>query len=86
MKITNPKINTVVRHTGWRFENDPNYPCDVLITDGQYESNGRVGNFWRWKRILPDGRLSNEEQGYGSFEEAEPLYVVEVKVRKGIKR
>jgi len=35
-KINSPKIGTVVRHTGWRFEDDNNYPCDVLITDGQY--------------------------------------------------
>ena len=66
-KIEDPRINSVVHHTGWRFEGNPNYPCDVYIISGQYLSNDRVSNFWKWKRILPNGDLAKTEHGYGDF-------------------
>ena len=65
--INNPKIGTIVRHTGWGKEKNKNYPCDVLITSGQLFSNGRLSNFWSWKRITSTGKLSKTEHGYGSF-------------------
>ncbi len=38
----------------------------VEITNGQYLSNGRVSNFWYWKRVNKNGTLSKvEEHGYG---------------------
>lgn len=38
----------------------------VYVTDGQYLSNGRVSNFWYWKRVNEDGSLSETtEHGYG---------------------
>ena len=82
-RISNPKIKSIVRHTGYRFEDDPNYPCDVFITSGQYEvAQGfgapRISNFWYWKRVLEDGSLAEEEEhGYGSFEESERNYEIE---------
>ena len=79
--INNPKPYTVVRHTGWRFEDDKNYPCDVLIISGQYWSNGRLSNHWHWKRILPDGNLGKEEYGYGSFEESDKKYEVKTLIK-----
>ena len=79
-KIDSPIIGTVVRHTGWRFEDDKNYPCDVLITRGQYMSNGRLSNFWYWRRVLDDGTLADTEHGYGSFEESEKNYDVETTI------
>jgi len=75
-KIKNPKIGTIVRHTGWKFEHDENYPCDVLITGGQYMSQTGVSNFWDWRRVLPDGSLSKTEHGYGSFEKSDKNYVI----------
>ena len=80
IRINDPKIGSVVRHTGWRFENDSNYPCDVLITDGKYFSNGRLSNYWYWRRILPDGSLSDTESGYGSFEETTEEYKIDTQV------
>lgn len=68
-RIQEPNINSVVFHTGWRYENDDNYPCHIYIINGQKYSNGRLSNFWTWKRILPNGDLSKEEHNYGSFME-----------------
>jgi hypothetical protein len=79
-RINCPGINTIVKHTGWGFEDDKNYPCDVLITGGQFMSNGRVSNFWYWRRILPDGVLSEVEHGYGSFEKSNKNYKIETRV------
>ena len=67
-EITNPKLGEVVKHTGWGFESNKNYPCAVLITNGSFKNNDRVSNFWYWKRILSNGNLSKEECGYGSFD------------------
>lgn len=78
-KIKEPEVYTIVRHTGWMTESD-NYPCDVLITNGQYYSNGRLSNFWTWRRILPDGTLSEEECGYGDFEKSSKKYKIEIRV------
>lgn len=66
-KIESPRPNSVVYHTGWRFENNPNYPCHVYIIGGQYLSNDRVSNYWTWKRILPNGDLAQPEHNYGDF-------------------
>lgn len=82
-KVQSPEIHSVVRHTGWGKEDNTNYPCDVLITSGTHLSNGRVSNFWRWKRILPDGTLSEkEESGYGDFEQSDKEYSVEIVVKE----
>lgn len=38
----------------------------VKITAGQFLSNGRISNFWYWKRVLKNGKLSKKEyHGYG---------------------
>jgi hypothetical protein len=80
-QVNSPKIGTVVRHTGWGFVENENYPCDVLITGGQYMSNGRLINFWYWKRVLSDGTLAETEHGYGSFEKSEKNYEIETRVK-----
>ena len=80
-KILAPPSGSIVRHTGWRFEDDANYPCDVYINNGQYEVNGRLSNWWTWQRILKDGSLSDPENGYGSFEETCTLYETEIRVK-----
>lgn len=75
-------IGAVVKHGGWGFENDVNYPCDVLIISGEYDvpqpfGGSRISNFWYWKRVLPDGTLNNtEEHGYGDFIESDNEYRV----------
>jgi len=63
-----PASGSVVHHTGWRFEDNPNYPCDVYVNNGQYEVNGRLSNWWTWQRVLEDGSLADPESGYGSQE------------------
>ena len=65
-EIASPRINSIVLFSGWE-KDKKYYPCDVYITKGQYLSNGRLGNFWYWKRISPEGDLSEEEHGYGDF-------------------
>lgn len=40
----------------------------IKITSGYFldPTYGRVSNFWYWRKIFPDGRLSDEEySGYG---------------------
>lgn len=81
-EISSPKIGTVVKHTGWGFENDSNYPCDVLIVDGEYFVEGRISNFWSWRRVLEDGQLGDIERGYGYFEESDKKYKVETKIKQ----
>jgi len=66
-KINDPRINSIVYHSGWRFENDSNYPCHVYIISGRFYSNGRLSNSWTWKRILPNGDLAQSESELGSF-------------------
>lgn len=85
-KINNPMINSIVRHTGWRFEDNENYPCDVMIVSGAFEVKGKISNFWYWRRILSDGSLSEIERGYGSFEKTENKYKIETKVVAFINR
>jgi hypothetical protein len=82
-RITEPLKNTAVHHTGWGFENDQNYPCDVLITSGKYldSFSHRVSNFWYWQRILSDGSLAPEEHGYGSFETPKREYEIEFTIK-----
>jgi len=80
--ISEPKINSIVHHTGWRLEDNENYPCDVMIVDGRYGHLGRISNFWKWRRILPDGNLAPTESGYGSFETSESEYKTTIKVTK----
>ena len=80
-QIISPKIGSIVRHTGWFYEYDKNYPCDVLITDGQYMSDDRLSNFWYWKRVLGDGTLADTEHGYGSFQESEKNYEIETRIK-----
>lgn len=38
----------------------------VKIVDGQYWGMYGLSNFWWWRKIMPDGSLSEAlEQGYG---------------------
>lgn len=42
------------------------HPC--YITDGQYESGGRVSNHFHWRKIKKDGFLTKQEYfGYGGI-------------------
>ena len=66
-RIGSPQHNSVVHRSNWGFENDPNYPCDVFIVSGDFFRNGRVSNWWTWRRILDDGSLDEPESGYGDF-------------------
>lgn len=72
--INSPLIHSIIKYVGDKYENDG---CDVYINSGQFLSNGRVSNFWYWRRVLPNGELGNEDYGYGDFEESD---VVDYKV------
>ncbi|HDY88856.1 MAG TPA: hypothetical protein ENH82_12190 [bacterium] len=79
--INDPKIGSIVKHIGWQQDKKV-YPCDVYITDGCYLSDGRLSNFWWWKRVLKDGSLGKVEKGYGSFEESNKNYEIEIRVKR----
>lgn len=80
--IKEPRIGTFVRHSGFGFEDNPNYPCDVLIVDGHYMINNRLSNWWEWRRILSNGELSVIECGYGSFEKSNGRYILVTKAER----
>jgi len=80
-RINCPNSGMIVRHTGWGFEKDENYPCDIYVERGNFYVDGRLSNWWYWKRILPDGTLSDTESGYGSFEECPRDYEIEIRVK-----
>lgn len=80
--IQSPLIGSVVKHTGWGFESNKNYPCDVYIESGDYEVDGRVSNYWSWRRVLKDGSLAPTESGYGSFRKTEIKYKVSINVER----
>lgn len=37
----------------------------VIVTDGQYMSNGRLSNFWHWKYFDATTLLLTKEEGHG---------------------
>ena len=74
-KVQNPKIGSIVRHTGWGTKSK-HYPCDVYIVSGQYEVGGRVSNFWKWRRVLDSNGLGKIEKGCGDFEQTENKYEI----------
>jgi hypothetical protein len=72
--ITEPAIGSIVSLT--RVEKGK--PYDVYITNGKYYSNGRMSNFWYWRRVNKDGTLGKEENGYGGFSESENKYEIQI--------
>jgi hypothetical protein len=76
-RIADPKIGSIVRHTGWQFEDNGKYPCDVLIVSGKYYGDyNRLSNHWAWHRIKRNGKLSKKVQGYGAFVESDTKYEI----------
>jgi hypothetical protein len=53
----NMKIGKIINHPdGYK----------VKVISGQFLSNGRVSNFWYWKKVLKNGKLTKKEYcGYG---------------------
>lgn len=50
-------IGDIVEHQSGRM---------VKITEGQYWGSHGLCNFWHWREIMPDGKLSaKDEMGYG---------------------
>ena len=44
-------------------DKDSQMMVPVMVLNGQFESNGRISNFWEWRNIHTGERNS----GYGSF-------------------
>lgn len=71
--IESPNPGDIVLHTGWHPgpKTLPGYPADVIIIKGHYEVEGRLSNYWYWRKIIVDkkGELSVGPivSGYGSF-------------------
>jgi hypothetical protein len=77
-RIAIPSCGTVVTFTPREGGN----PYDVYIIEGQMYSNGRISNFWTWKRVLDDGSLGEEESNYGNFTESENKYEITITAKK----
>jgi len=86
-KITEPSKGDVVHFSGWGKTNKKEiYPCDVLITSGEFYSEGRLSNFWHWIIINPDGSLGKKDSGYGDFQKAKNFKVPKINKFLKIKR
>ncbi len=49
----------------------------IYIIDGDFERNGRISNFWDFRKVLKDGRLSARIYGdYGGSEWPTPKNIV----------
>lgn len=58
-RIAEPEVGKVY----FCAENDTRALVPVMIIDGQYESNGRLSNFWKYQNIHTGELISS----YGSF-------------------
>jgi len=77
-RIISPKIGSIVKYVD---TNGNAY--DVYITDGSYKgSNGRVSNFWDFKKIKSDGSLGSLRSGYGNFFKSDTEYQIDIKITK----
>lgn len=55
-KQSSMKIGAVIKHPdGYK----------VKVLSGQFLRNGRVSNWWEWRRVKADGTLGKKESGYG---------------------
>ena len=83
--IEDPLPGTIVEHSGWSpTKKLPGYPCDVYILHGHYLVEGRISNFWYWRKVTSDKKgnisLGPEESGYGSFHPSKHKYNIEIKI------
>lgn len=58
-KIDEPEIGKVY----FCLEKETHILVPVMIISGQWESNGRLSNFWKWRNVHTGEKCS----GYGSF-------------------
>ncbi|MDO9333988.1 MAG: hypothetical protein Q7T57_05645 [Dehalococcoidales bacterium] len=49
-------IGDIVKHPDGRT---------VKIVEGEYWGEHGVSNFWRWREVMPNGKLGKIECGYG---------------------
>jgi hypothetical protein len=82
--IESPHPGDIVNHTGWHPGPKllPGYPSDVLIINGAYMSEGKLSNYWNWRKITIDKKggmtLGPIVSGYGSFIPTEVEYDTEM--------
>ena len=82
--IESPNPGDIVLHTGWHPGPKllPGYPADVLILSGHYEVEGRLSNYWHWRKINVDKKgavsLGPKVSGYGSFSPCQNEYDTEL--------
>ena len=70
ISINDPAIGSVVLYNpnDYNQERKTTKVYPVYITDGAWEVNNRLSNFWYWKKVNKDGSLSKKEYcGYGHF-------------------
>lgn len=82
--INSPQAGSIV--TRLKRDGDGNrasrYPCDVYIVKGEYLVNGKISNFWYWRRVLDNGSLAAIEGGYGKFVESDIEYNIAITITK----
>ena len=58
-------------------------PYLVKLVGGMFWGEHGLSNHWSWKKVLPGGKLGNEECGYGgAFKEAPPSATRPKKAKK----
>lgn len=76
--ITFPRIGSVAEYQ----DDKNNCSYDVFIDEGSFYVNGRISNFWHWRKVKKDGSLGKQKSGYGSFRESRNEYKIIIKVSK----
>ncbi len=57
----------------------------IYIDDGALESNGRVSNFWYWRRVRKDGSLGTMHSGHLSKMKPCTTHQIVIKVTRDSK-
>lgn len=62
-RVYSPSKDSVV----YRYDNLLKCLIPALVTDGRYEVDGRISNFWYWHDLNKDLTLKEKQSGYGGF-------------------
>jgi len=72
--VSNPSKKKIM----YIFDKDTKELIPVLILDGEWLSNGRISNWWKWQELNDNLDLGKIKSGYGKFYEPNKEFKVEV--------
>lgn len=55
--------------------------CDVYVTSGEHEVNGRVSNYYTYYIINKSGKLGEKKGGYGNLSPTKNEYEIIFKLK-----